>query len=562
MTLPFPLRVVLFCAALLCLLALLPAGFVRANSAVPEAPKLQDPDQGCVTCHAAIVASYRRTPMAQGSGPGLAGFVPGSFQHAESGIRYTVETTPAGAALRYTRGDTLEGSMPLPYYIGSGHRGRTYLYQVAGYWYELPINWYSKRGVWDMLPGYAHAATMPTAQVPVDGNCLHCHATGIGEAAPGAPNHFRGAPFAQGGIGCSACHGDPAAHLASAGRVALVDPRKLSTTQRDSICLQCHLEGEALAYLPGKSLVTFEPGQDLAETAVYFVRANRAGGGGRATSQYEALLRSACRRAVGDSLTCTTCHAPHASPATAAERVAWFRGRCLSCHTGPAIATHHAEQPDCAHCHMPTRLTTDLSHEQVTDHDIEARPRTGDQSARDDDTLLAVGGVAAGPRELGIGYAQLAERGDLVAAKKARALLEDAEAHGANDAVLHARLGFLLQRAGETEHARNEYVAALNDDPWEASALANLAVLDASDGQFNQGVRLLDRLVTANPGQTAAGMNLAVLLCAAGDVDAAGETLRRVAQFNPDDPTLRAFRTSGNYAGHHCAWPHEEEHAR
>ncbi len=493
--------------------------------------------------------------MAQGSGPALQGLIPGSFAHQPSGVQYTMGVEDGTAQMRYTRPVThargaLDGAVNLTYFLGSGHRGRTYLYQREGYWYELPINWYTRRGAWDMLPGYGHAASMPTAQLPADANCLHCHATAITQPSPVAGNRFGAAPFAQGGIGCSACHGDPAAHLRSGGRVAMVDPDKLPAARRDSVCLQCHLEGEALAFLPGKSMATFQPGDNLAETAVYFVRASHVGGGNRATSQYEALLRSACRRTVGDSMTCTTCHDPHASPVAAAERVAWFRGRCLSCHTSPAMATHHPEQQDCASCHMPSRPATDVSHEQVTDHDIEARPGRGTPSQAlpnaVEDTLVPVGGGPVGPREQGLAYAQTAEQGDGHAAVRARALLEQAEAAGSNDAVLHSRLGYLLQRAGEAERARAEYIAALNQDVWEPSALANLAVLDASTGHLPEAMRLLDRLLTANPGQTSAGLNLALLDCSTGQAQKAAAVLDRLALFNPDDPVLRRFRPPGN----------------
>ena len=66
----------------------------------------------------------------------------------------------------------------LSYFIGSGHRGRTYLYQENGQWFESPINYYSKRHLWDMAPNYGTSRTMPAA-LPVDSNCLHCHATAV-----------------------------------------------------------------------------------------------------------------------------------------------------------------------------------------------------------------------------------------------------------------------------------------------------------------------------------------------------------------------------------------------
>ena len=269
----------------------------------------------------------------------------------------------------------LHGEKQLIYFIGSGHRGRTYLYQEKGLWFEAPINYYSKKQLWDMAPNYSATKSMPAA-LPVDSNCLHCHATAVQAALPEARNKYDGPPFQQGGIGCAACHGDPSKHLAEQGHGPIVDPARLTPGRRDSICLQCHLEGDVAIYRAGTSLAQFRAGDDLADYAVYFVKASAESGGGRASSQYEALLRSACKVASGDKLTCTTCHDPHSSP-SAEERVSYFRNKCLTCHTGPRMAAgHHPEQKDCAVCHMPTREPTDISHEQATDHNIQRRPST------------------------------------------------------------------------------------------------------------------------------------------------------------------------------------------
>ena len=543
---------------------------VWARSTVPvhaTVPALDDPDARCAGCHQAIYASYEKTSMAQGSGVAMQALVPGGFRHAPSGIDYAVFARDGQAWMTYARSaaeaasdgeGTIGGERSLAYFIGSGHRGRTYLYQVDGQWFELPINFYSKRGVWDMAPNFDHAQTMPPA-LPVDPNCLHCHATEVSVAEPEARSRYAGAPFRQGGVGCNACHGDPAQHLATKGRAAIVNPDKLSPVRRDSACLQCHLEGDAVVYRPGRSLAKFVAGDDLADDAVYFVKESSRDGGRRAASQYEALLRSACKAGAGDRLTCTTCHDPHSSP-PAEERVNYFRQRCLSCHTGAAMATeHHPEQKDCAVCHMPTRPTSDISHEQVTDHNIQSRPTEGSTMqlrglARSED-LVPVGSTTAGQRELGLAYAQLAERGDRAAAVKARRLLEDAEKAGQADTRVHVQLGFLEQISGDRERARTEYEQALAGDAFESAALGNLAVLDAATGRATESVRLLDRLVRADPSQTAAGMNLAFLECRLGQPAEAAAVLQRLQALNPDNPQLRAFLRTGVYAGERCVMP-------
>jgi tetratricopeptide (TPR) repeat protein len=524
-----------------------------------------NPDAVCLSCHRDIYQKYEPTPMATGSGAAVGGLLQGGFLHAASGIRYNVFLRSGKAWMSYDRDAVpeapndyvaLHGEKQLIFFIGSGHRGRTYLYQEKGQWFEAPINFYGKRQLWDMAPNYAAARTMPAA-LPIDSNCLHCHATAIQTALPQARNKYDGPPFQQAGIGCSACHGDPSKHLAGRGHGAIVNPAKLPPARRDSTCLQCHLEGDVAIYRAGTSLAQFRAGDDLAEYAVYFVKASAASGGGRASSQYEALLRSACKVASGDKLTCTTCHDPHSSP-SAEERVSYFRGKCLTCHTGPKMATeHHPEQKDCATCHMPTREPTDISHEQATDHNIQSRPSTSASAPRLTDIeaseeLLPVGKVFAGDRELGLAYAQLAEHGNRQAGEKALHLLQKAEKGGANDVQVHTQLGFIEQMSGDKASARNEYADALTEDPYEVTALGNLAVIDATTGRTADAVNLLQRVVDADPSQMAAGLNLAFIDCRIGDKKKALEILTGLSQFNPDDPTLRNFLASGTYAGERC----------
>lgn len=523
---------------------------------------LENPDAACASCHQAIYDKYRQTGMARGSGVAMDGLIAGGFHHAPSGVDYRVFERDGSAWMSYSRPaaaaqGALGGERRVELYIGSGHRGRTYLFNESGRWYELPINYYTRRAAWNMAPAFDNVTAMP-APLPVDPNCLHCHATDVQPSLQDARNHYATAPFRQGGIGCSACHGDPARHLAEKGHGPIVNPGKLPVAERDSACIQCHLEGDAVVYRPGRSLAQFKPGDKLSDIAVYFVRASEPGDGRRATSQYEALLRSACKRASGDKLTCTSCHDPHSGPAPA-ERVAYFRERCLACHTTPAMATHHPEQQDCATCHMPTRKTVDISHEQVTDHDIEARPASqgglqlATLGANDMSKLVAVGGFEAGDRETGLAYAQLAGRGDHAAARTALGLLAKLPVRVPADVDVAVRLGYLEQIGGDAVKAAASYKSALEADPWEPTALANLAVLDAGSGHVPEAIHLLQRLVDADPSRTAAGLNLAFIECSLDQREKAAALLKRLRQSNPDDPQLRRFADTGEYAGQRCS---------
>jgi predicted CXXCH cytochrome family protein len=539
--------------------------FGHLHEQVKMATLRANPDEICASCHKEIYEKYERTPMARASGTAMEGLLQGEFLHGPSGVRYKVFSRDGNAWMSYDRDDApepsnersvLDGEKELLYFIGSGHRGRTYLYQEQGEWFETPINFYGKKQLWDMAPNYGTTKTMPAA-LPIDSNCLHCHASEVQMALPEARNRYAEQPFLQGGIGCSACHGDASKHLEAQGHGPIVNPTKLAVAARDSVCLQCHLEGNVAVYRAGKSLAAFRVGDDLADYVVYSVKANEKTGGSRAVSQYEALLRSACKLASGDKLTCTTCHDPHSSPARE-ERVKYFRDRCLTCHTGAKMATaHHPEQQDCAVCHMPTREAADISHEQATDHNIQRRPRSTASSrfleASEVDDLAPVGKVSAGDREMGLAYAQLAENGNQKDAEKALFLLLRAEKSGANDAELHTKLGFIEQMSGNKSDARKEYADSLKADPYDATALGNLAVLDAVSGHTAEAVSLLQRAVDADPSQMTAGLNLAFIECRVGNKKKALQILTGLTRFDPDDPSLRKFLSSGRYAGERCS---------
>lgn len=525
---------------------LLVAAFAHAWYPAP-AGAASSPDAACSGCHAAIYTSYERTSMARGSGPALLAFNPGSFTDAKSGVSYRIFQRNGQATMTATRpftapGGALQTEHRLDWFIGSGKHGRTYLYRQSGMLWELPINWYTRRAAWDMAPAYSGNATLP-APLPSDAACLHCHVTGIAASTGTARNALPDPPFAQAGIGCSSCHGDPAAHLAAGGHGPIVNPDKLTPARRDSACITCHLEGDAVIFRPGRSPADFKPDDTLNDLAVYFVRASENSGGSRASSQYEAMMQSACKRGSGDRLTCTTCHDPHSQP-TAAERVQFYRAKCLACHTSPALATnHHPEQPDCASCHMPTRTTSDISHEQAVDHNIQRTPAT--QRTSKSGELMPVSGFTSGTRELGLAYAQLARQGDQSSGRRALALLTDAAEHGATDAQVLLNLGFLYQVSGHPAQAATAYKQVLKTEPYEPAALGNLAVLEAGNGQVPAAKALLQTLIDADASQTAAGMNLVLLQCRTGDSAGAKATVAKLQPLNPDAPALHAFQQNG-----------------
>jgi predicted CXXCH cytochrome family protein len=530
--------------------SLIAAGFT-APRPIPihagEQTTASDPNAACASCHREIYERYRNTPMANASGPAAAGQMPADFQHVPSGIRYQVFNEGDRVWLTYERenaptGHELNGRQEVRYYLGSGLRGQTYLYERQGYWFEAPINWYGKKQIWDMTPNYLAAREMPN--LPLEPGCLRCHASGVPAALPDARNHYAAAPFAHGGVTCAGCHGDASAHLISGGKVHMADIDAMEAVRRDSVCLSCHLEGKTAVIRLGKDLVNFAPGDNLFDYALFFVYGNENGSGGRFISQWEALLKSVCKQKSGDRMTCTTCHNPHGSP-PASERVAFYRQRCLQCHNQAGFAqSHHSENQDCTSCHMARPSTNDIAHEQVTDHRIakSVNQQSTAQAATSD--LRVAGSFPAGDRELGLAYAQLSGPANPQYAARAIALLRSAEkqAGGApSDHALHAQLGFLEQVAGKSEDAAHQYELALQADPYDSLAAGNLALLAAQHHRYGVAAQLWSDVFGRDPAQLGAGLNLAVVECGAGKRSAALGTLDRLLSFAPDNAQARAM---------------------
>ena len=490
----------------------------------------------------------------------------GSFSHQASGVRYDIHRKDGKALLTYERKagkgrPALAGTEELTYFVGSGKRGRTYLFSrpIDGgrLWYEAPINWYTRSADYGMAPAYERAASAPLA-LATPPECLHCHVTSLNPALPQAANAFVGAPFRQGGIGCASCHGDPAEHLRTNGHGGMLNLHKSTNHQRESLCLSCHLEGDAMVERAGQSITRFVAGQSLETTAVSFADASSERSIDRASSQYEGLLRSACRRVAGPELTCLTCHDPHSTP-DPADRVEYFRTKCVQCHNTPtatfAVATHFPAQRDCASCHMPRKDTSDISHEQTVDHDIEAHRRTAATKAltfsSPDDrprnltpppNLVPIGDEAVTDRDRGLAYAQLAGRGNAAAAANALRYLLAAEKAGIADRAVHEQLAYLSQVSGDKHKAYVEDVAVLQTDPHNAAALISEAVLLAASGHGPQAQSALEEAIRFHPAEKIALLDLAQLDYASGEKSKALDLLQRAQRLDPDDPSAQTLR--------------------
>ena len=345
--------------------------------------------------------------------------------------------------------------------------------------------------------------------------------------------------------------------LFRSGKAQLIDINALDPVRRDSVCLSCHLEGQVAVTHFGKRPEDFHLGDNLFDYTAFFVHKDESGSGGRATSQWEALLRSKCKQASGNRMTCTTCHNPHSSPPPA-QRVAFYRQKCLQCHNQAGFASgHHADNPDCTACHMSRAPTSDIAHEQLTDHWIVRRIATKLPPAAKSGELITVGEEPVDSRDLGLAYAQFAVHGDRDARNRALTLLRQAaqSPDATQDSELFAQLGFLEQIGGDLNEAAEDYQHALAINPDDSLAEGNLALIEAGQHHLKEAAQHWQAVFARDPLQIAAGLNLAAVQCESGERVAAEQTLHRILVFAPDNQRARAMQTAIETGKQHCTGP-------
>jgi len=530
-----PPRLAVWCFAPLILLsALETTARTRVSpGAVPDNSYIGD--RACQQCHAGIYESFLKTAMAKASGPAKGSLIPGDFNHAASHVHYRVFEASGHAWLSFDREASyaIHDRRELLYFIGSGRRGRTYIFAKEGFFFESPINWYGQQRLWDMTPAYQASKHMPL-NLPLAASCLDCHTSHPQAPFPGTENKYAEPLISQEGIGCERCHGPGANHAKNHGTI--INPSKLAPARRDAVCMQCHLEGDAAIQQPGHTLGEFRPGEDLQDYVHYFVFPGTVRNL-PAVSQFEALWQSKCKRKSGDSFSCTTCHDPHSSP-NPADKVAYYRQKCLACHDTAFARKHHKSNPDCVSCHMRAVPSSNIAHTQATDHRIlrypeEAPPVTAAEQPAGLERFPPVE-TKIDDRDLALAEESISPH--TATAAKREELLRKALAEKPNDPALLTAIGYLYQSLRKSELSRQFYERALQIAPLENAAATNLGVIEAQAGNLERAVQLWESAFDRAPDNIAIGLNLSKVLWQQGKQAQAREELKRLLEFNPDYP--------------------------
>lgn len=516
--------------------------------AQPQATPVRVADAACARCHEQIVRSYLLTPMANASGAAADRIMVGTFDHRPSGVEYTIADSRGQPTLTWSdpRDGGISGHVPLLYFLGSGHLGTTWLYSRGGYLFESPIAWYAASKGFDMKPGLENITTMPPA-LPLESNCLRCHMSAVQPSEVGTVNYYSGLPFLHGGITCESCHGDTTQHVLSGGKAAVLNPAKLNAEDRDSICISCHLEGDVSVERAGHTALDYRPGEPISRYLAYYVYAN-ANLMRRGVSEVEQLSQSTCKRVSGDKMSCNSCHDPHFTPSPS-QRVAFFRSKCLACHTTPGFAaSHHPEQPDCTSCHMPHLGAQNIPHVAWTDHRILRQPQleAPDIASSPRDQLVPIFSPGATKRDLGIAWYLALMGGNRAAEPHSWSILSSLQGSISNDAPALDALGNLSAERGDQNAAEAAFRRVLALNPSDLTALSNLGILLARQNRIAESIAMMRQAFDRNRDVAGLAMNLARVQCIAGDSAGVRATLESALIWNPGIAEMRQLLARAN----------------
>ncbi len=536
---------VLLCAALLLL---------GSSSPRVEAQPEANPNAGyvgneaCAKCHADLYKTFVQTPMANSSGlvnddKLQAALADTQFVHPNSTVQYQVSKDGADTFIAYERHGAFQGRRKLDFFIGSGNHGRSFLSAVEGFLYQSPVSYYAKDRKWEMSPGYEMMDTMKLGRAIRKG-CLECHASRL-QPITGTENQYAAQPFLDRGISCERCHGPGEQHIklmkAGSKTTGITNPTKLPALQRDSVCAQCHLSGEARIEKPGRSLLTFRPGDALSDHVLSFLSTSTKSAELKATGHVEKLWQSKCKSSSGAKLSCTTCHNPHESQPKA-KAADYFNLKCASCHQDNAckedIKLRTNASNNCIACHMPKSPTEHIGHNVFTNHAIPRRANGAKTAPTTELSLAAFWGQAT-TRDLGLAYLAAASRTKDTNYLRATDLLKKAEPTLKNDAYALTALAKMYEREKNNEAATRCYELALQADPAQTEAAVNLGTLYARQSKLTEAVQLWEDVLKRNPAYEIARINLAVAHLENGNFETARKTLLKALEYDPDLPMVR-----------------------
>lgn len=369
----------------------------------------------CKQCHSGIYETFINTGMGKSFGLATKEKSAGDFgKHAviydkyldfyyhpyfQNDTMYIMEYRLNGKDTTHKRIEKVE------YIVGSGQHTNSHMYQTNGYFYQMPMTFYTQKRTWDFPPGFENGFNSRFSRT-IELECMSCH-NAYPSFVSGSKNKF--SSVLQ-GIDCERCHGPGELHVLEkqSGTIidtaneidySIVNPKKLPYDLQVDVCQRCHLQGNAVLK-EGKSFFDFKPGQKLSDFMDIFLPRYTGEKTFVMASHADRLKQSQCfiqsnklkintntkkyKNSIYDnsqysSFTCISCHNPHVSVQITGD--AQFNNTCKSCHGNKQYASlklcsekldaRKINNDNCWKCHMPSSGTIDIPHVTVHDHKIQ-----------------------------------------------------------------------------------------------------------------------------------------------------------------------------------------------
>jgi tetratricopeptide (TPR) repeat protein len=544
--------------------------------------------QSCAGCHVEIYEHYRKTAMGRSMSPANESPSLESLRDPVTILdqprnryfqvfRQGTEIYQSEYALNSEQKEVYRQTEKIAYVIGAGSQGTGHIVRRGDYLFQAPLSFYTRPKTWGLSPGY-ETDNLGFSR-PILEECIACH-SGQPRPIPGRYGLYGNPPFRELAIGCENCHGPgglhvserrQGAHAANAGfDSTIVNPAKLPAWLADNICMNCHQGGDVRVLQRGKNYSDYRPGTPLDFTVATFkIPLKRDSSSQSDLLEHNFSLKlSRCYLASGDQMRCTSCHDPHRLIRDQ-EKVAYYRQKCLSCHTESSCLISAQERQsnstpdDCSGCHMPKRSLQEIQHAALTNHRIVRNPKEPypEEAFRLTTPLLpnlihvsAIPSRAAAtvpPLTLLQAYRTLSltshpEFED----PYARLLNQLAQSQSDNPIVL-AGLAQKLS-ASQTQQTRSDAIRHLSRAIQLGSTSPNdyllLADLLARSNQTSNAIEILKRGISLAPYVSELYQSLAHHYIALGEHANALDTTKKALQLFPGDTTLNALRKKAERA--------------
>jgi hypothetical protein len=223
------------------------AVLIAQTTARNPQPRAYTGSAACRECHQPEYESWQRNLHVQMTRPIADARITGDFGKGvptrleAHGRSYAMENRGGRYVISVARNGRPPESFEIHYTLGA-RRFQGYLSRLPdGRIYVLPVFWHAESGRWI---DYEEITPIPKdtdhdLRQIWNVSCVNCHATNLARNFDAATNTFS-TTWTEMGIGCEACHGPGAAHVADPEHLKIFTMKKVPPREVFDTCAYCH----------------------------------------------------------------------------------------------------------------------------------------------------------------------------------------------------------------------------------------------------------------------------------------------------------------------------------